>query len=211
MTHNQIDFQTLKENQRHNQEMERQGRGVLSETARHNQAFEQETNRSNLVNENVRKASLAETHRSNLVNEAIKGASLEETSRSNLAQESLKHEANVLNYSVGMSNVGESVRHNKAAEFETNRHNVGVENLTSSKNMLDYEVGRTNASANTRNAESNAINASVNQDLVPSQKAKNWGSAVNSFSNAINTGVKTVIDVFSLAPQVAKKFIKGGK
>lgn len=211
MTHNQIDFQTLKENQRHNLEMESQGRNTLSETARHNQVFERETNRSNLVNEALKEANLQETQRTNLANELIKRSGLAETSRANRVQESLKRKADVLNYTVGMSSVTENTRHNKSVEDETIRHNVEAENQTAFRNVQDYEIGKTNAAANTSNAKSNAINASVNQDLAPSRKAQNWGSAINSISNAVNRGVKTISDVFDLVPKTAKSFISGGK
>lgn len=81
MTRNQIAFAEHKENKRHNQELERQGRSGLSETHRANVAKESENYRSNVAREQ-------ENLRSHLINEA-------ETRRSNLAQEDLSHYRNV--------------------------------------------------------------------------------------------------------------------
>lgn len=209
MTHNQIDFQNLKESQRHNLEMERQGRDVLSESSRHNQAIELETNRSNLINESIKRGSLSETI------------------RSNQAKENLQHESNILNYNVGMYNARENARHNLASESETtahnrisemevnrsntakedetSRHNLAVETedqrhamvseqQTVARDLLNYSIGSQNAMANT-------INANVNRYLAPSQKWRNIGNAANDITGAFHNNVKMVSDLVGIIPK----------
>lgn len=201
MTHNQIDFQSLKETMRHNKEMESQGAQSLAETARHNLAYEQETNRANLVNEG-------------------------ETARSNLANEMLRHESSILNYNASMAATSESIRHNTAVERETkrankkkefidythntnveketNRHNVRNENAQVFSNITSYETGKKSANAN-------LINAEVNRWKAPSEALRNAGSAFNSMSNASLNQVKSLREAVGMATDLVRTSKIGGK
>ena len=206
MTHNQIDYQSLKETQRHNLEMESQGAKALSETARHNLAYEQETNRANLVGETLR------------------ASAQRESERSNAANESLKHEANVLNYTATLKGIAETSRHNKAyeqetsrankrkeyidythnknVESETKRHNVQNENAQTFSNITSYETGRKSANAN-------LINAEVNRWKAPSEKYKNVTGGINNLSNASYNQVKSLHEATGVFMDIIK--LKGGR
>lgn len=208
MTHNQIDYQNLKETMRHNKELEAQGAQTLAETARHNLAFEQETNRSNLVNE------------------AIKSASQEESARSNRANEELKHESNVLNYSANIKGIAENSRHNRAYEAETKRsnqkreyidythnknveaenkrHNVETENAQTFSNITSFET-------NKKSANANLINAEVNRWKAPSEKYRNFTSGINNLSNASHTQVKALREATGIFTDIVKIGSLGGK
>lgn len=201
MTHNQIDYQSLKETMRHNKEMESQGAQSLAETARHNLAYEQETNRANLVNEGER-------------------------SRTNLANEVLKHESNILNYNASMAATYEGIRHNTAVERETKRanqkkefidythntnveketkrHNVSNENSQTFSNITSYETGKKSANAN-------LINAEVSKWKAPSEALRNAGSALNSVSNATLNQVKSLKEAISVGADLVRKSKIGGK
>lgn len=201
MTHNQIDYQSLKETMRHNREMESQGAQSLAETTRHNRAYEQETNRANLVNESER-------------------------SRSNLANEMLKHESNILNYNASMAATYESIRHNTAVERETKRanqrrefidhthntnveretkrHNVSNENAQTFSNITSYETSN-------KSAVANLINADVASKKAPSEALRNIGSAVNSLSNASLNQVKSLREVFGTMTDLVRIGKIGGK
>lgn len=102
MTANQIAYQKMSEERRHNKVSE-------NETARHNFADEAiretaniETHRSNVINEN-------ETMRSNKAREA-------ETNRANIARETETHRTNVANESLRGAELDETKRHNTVSE-----------------------------------------------------------------------------------------------
>lgn len=208
MTHNQIDYQNLKETMRHNKELEAQGAQTLAETARHNQAYEQETNRSNLVNEAIRSATQAEE------------------ARSNRASEALKHESNVLNYSANIQGIAETSRHNRAYEAETKRsnqkreyidythnknveteskrHNVASENAQTFSNITNYETSKKSANAN-------LINAEVNRWKAPSEKYRNFTSGINNLSTASHNQVKSLREATGTFTDIVKIGSLGGK
>lgn len=103
MTHNQIDYQKVIEDRRHNTATEaltgqqiQVSQQVAAETARSNLAREAETNRTNLSNEEVRRQTnvinaqaVAETGRHNRSVES-------ETNRANIASENIKTYSNIL-------------------------------------------------------------------------------------------------------------------
>lgn len=95
MTHNQIDYWNLKENQAHNR------------------ATERETYRSNKAKEHLSMSEQRETHRANVAREGFNLSSLAETSRHNLANEGLT--GTDLNIKAGQ--LSESTRHNQATEL----------------------------------------------------------------------------------------------
>lgn len=103
MTHNQIDYQKLIEDRRHNTVTEaltgqqiQVSQQVAAETARSNSAREAETNRANLSSEEIRRQTnvinaqaVAETGRHNRSVES-------ETNRANIASENIKTYSNIL-------------------------------------------------------------------------------------------------------------------
>lgn len=139
MTHNQINYWTLKENQRSNRAKE-------VETNRHNVATETqssrelaETQRANLAkeSENYRHNYATETEgaRHNKATEQQTANDLLEKSRSNRAQEALKHEYNL----VKASDVAEKERANRANEV-IGRNNATA-NLIGASSNADYRTG----------------------------------------------------------------------
>lgn len=141
MTTTQIQYWTLKENQRSNlaqeTEINRSNVAREKETKRHNKAGEKETNRHNVVVEveterHNRAIELltsqanAEQARHNQMTESLEGQrltidqqrlqlgydTLAETHRTNVANEQLRHDSNAL----GWSTLSETIQHNRATE-----------------------------------------------------------------------------------------------
>lgn len=182
MTHNQIDFKSAVETERHNREMEKLTGESQAETARHNKAFEAETNRANLAKE-------SENTRSNQARE-------KEDNRSNVVNEGIRSAANTINYTLGMLGVTETRRHNTSQEkidsvrntyeinhwqtmdTETNRHNVENENNATLNSVL-------NIVPNQRKANADMLNAKINANLAPSLKTKNYISAIGSLGQTV--------------------------
>lgn len=113
MTANQIAYQQVAENIRHNyaSEREAQRHNVADETIRHSANVE--TARSNLAREN-------ETHRSNVINEIETERSHraveQETNRANIARETETHRTNVANEALRGAELDETIRHNTTSE-----------------------------------------------------------------------------------------------
>lgn len=133
MTHNQIEYWSLKEDQRHN-------RAVETETNRQNVAVLEETKRHNVASENFNLSSLAETTRHNKATET-------ETQRHNIAGEKEVQRHNVATEQFNLSALAETSRHNKASEglqaqanTEAARHNVAVESETYRSNVFSENI-----------------------------------------------------------------------
>lgn len=195
MTTNQINYQKMLEDRRHNL------------------AAEKETKRFNLVDAYLRNKQissnydiaqmqldhsrdvLAETKRHNTSVEAkdlmYATRMLDETNRHNLAQEQvsirnldlMRQQINN-NFAVGMANVrvaegqlalsnrnlDEQIRHNIRSESELNRHNVALELNDRAKMQNDYELGLQRNAETQRNNVQQSLNA---YDQLKEQKRHN--------------------------------------
>nr|AVX53670.1 putative ORF1 [Marmot picobirnavirus] len=120
----QLDYWNLQESKRANKARESQQASELGESMRHNRESEA-----------IEYGKLGEAKRSNLAREA-------ETNRSNLAREGESHRANVANETIKYSELGESMRHNRATE----------------------ETQRTSAAASKQSAAASAEQAAVQRD-----------------------------------------------
>lgn len=179
MTHNQIEYQKLQEDTRHNLAVEtetnRNNVAVLgetnrhnviteNETGRHNVVTEKETNRHNVVNEDQGYRTIAENIRHNLADEGIRSEYNQITGQHYVNQDAAAFERNAITRSLGYANVNLGYAQNAVAarnavtnerNAETNAYiassNAGLGYLNSNRN---YELGQRNASVNERNAAS---------------------------------------------------------
>lgn len=183
MTHNQINYWTLRETQRanrskeletnrHNLATEDQSRQELVEASRSNRAREAETVRHNVASE-------SETYRHNAATEAQEANDLLERSRSNRAQESLKRTENLIK----QQSVNESVRSNMANEV-IGRSNA-ASNLISANSNSNYRTGQLALGAVdtiTRQRAQQEVERSnkVNEQLRESEIGAKFGSQILS-------------------------------
>lgn len=127
MTHNQIDYWSLQESKRHNQQVE-------NEASRHNVSEERETNRHNIETEKFNISNLNETQRHNVATEG-------ESKRHNIAAENETNRHNVSTEQQANRELAETNRHNAISEYhqavdlnvdagraaEQQRHNIATE------------------------------------------------------------------------------------
>lgn len=155
MTSNQINFNKLIEDRRHNlatESIDRQKADAASlqasvsaksqsETERANRSKEAinwwsalESQRHNVAGENVQWGSLSETRRHNLIGEQYTALTSQAQARQSYsaAEANLYNaETNRLNLGARRSELAESVRHNQVYEAETERHNRHQESIAS--------------------------------------------------------------------------------
>lgn len=172
MTKNQIEYWRNVETERHNRELEAQGREAIrvqqenariaaatqSETVRSNQAREYETNRSNVAHEQNEILRTNETIRSNQASEAI--------GRTQAAASMIQAGASVTQAKVAQTNATtrraeqkESVRHNYASEKTQANNNPWVSVATT----LQQVVPRVADWATTQISNLRSISASYAQ------------------------------------------------
>lgn len=159
MTHNQIEYQKLEEDRRHNAatefETRRNNVAVLGETNRHNLVYEQETGRHNRADEAIRSES-------NQINKAHFERSDFENSRHNQATETETNRHNLVTESQTDRAYNETVRHNVASE--------GIGWAQAHASMANANAALQNAATNARNADINAINATTGLINAESQR-----------------------------------------
>lgn len=193
MTKNQIDFAKHKEEMRHNQEMEAQGRTTISENKRHNIASEN-VGWGNVM---VGRSNVAETQRHNVSTEAINWYQSE--ALANLQSE-LAKQANTNSQFIS-SNIGVQ----RDTLKETQRHNLGMEDIYSGQNAetvrhntaVELETNRSNLMRELQNATSQRETRRHNQaaEMIDSviadyrgmeAKSKSFESFTRSMGNIVH-------------------------
>lgn len=200
MTHNQIAYATLLENQRHNtvveKETERSARATLSETNRHNIAQENYWAQSNAINQSHLERMDAETNRHNIVSESTERYKASEQSRHNVVSEQLQAALQ-----------SETQRHNLQQEaltgeglVETGRHQRVTESISSnqaSSASQQAQASLMNARTNQQNAATNALNANTNRFKAESEATVN-SARVDDLRNQItNRNIQSINQSFN--------------
>lgn len=193
MTRNQIDFAKHKESVRHNQEMERQGRDVISETGKHNRVQED----IGYGNIGMGYANIAELSRHNRQSEMVnwftaqnlaylqgeqagyydalrnKTSSEVGVQRGNLA-------VNAANSITNLKSVLETGRHNLATEKEAVRSNKAREYIQKWGVTADLQ----RAKAAQSSAEAANRQAAVKERTADTENLRNLGGIIGIFGGA---------------------------
>lgn len=180
MTHNQIEFQELKE------------------TIRHNQKVESETGRHNVVTEDQGWSSIQETKRHNLVNEALGYGNLalgydtlSETKRHNIVGETETHRHNVVTEDQGWKHLDLEGRRVAVAERGQSLNEWQAQFLPT-----DVETRRIQAKAATASASAALQQAGVASALLPYNAANLSARSEEAYKHAALYSSQNVTEVY---------------
>lgn len=209
MTRNQIAYRDLKEQIRHNTQVE-------NETNRHSLAYETETRRANIAREreNQRSNIASETIRrnTNFINASHWLRADTEQNRSNLARERENFRSNRASELIRQTEaqIKQQEANTNASQLVINQQNANTNALNAQTNITHETNYAIMARASIGQMEAAKSNAIVNSMVAPSEIARNTGAAFNNYMSGIHHGTGSVSDLTSVIKGIIPTGNRGG-